>query len=174
MSTPERKLPGWVLPLGLVVLVGGLVAIALTRGPVELDPDTPEGTVQEYLLAISEQRWDDAIEVVHEDWRGSCEGSDLEAMHPGDFSAELGTEFGGEGEFIFEGGVAVAPGEPGAPATIPDDATQVEVTIHRSDDGGLGSSWSEYVVFELSNDGEFWWLVGDPWPHFTWACQAST
>jgi hypothetical protein len=171
MSSAEAKMPGWVVPLGLIVLVGGLVAIALSRGPVELDPDSPEGTVQEYLVAISEERWDDAIEVVHEDWRGGCEGSDLAALPQGDFSAELGTE--GQGEFFVDRGVAVAPGEPQAPATIPDDAAQVEVTINHSNDGALGSSWSEYVVFELSNDGDFWWLVGDPWPYFTWACQAS-
>ena len=82
----ERKIPGWVLPAGVVVLVAVLVVIALVRGPVALDPDTPEGTVQEYLLALSQGRYDEALEVVHEEWRGACEASDLEGFAQGDFS----------------------------------------------------------------------------------------
>jgi hypothetical protein len=163
----ERKVPGWLLPAGVVVVVVALVTIALARGPVELDPDTPEGAVQEYLLAISQQRYDDAMEVLHEEWRGGCEGGDLANFPPGDFSAELGSE---PGFGVIREDFMGAPGEV-APPTIPDDAVQVEVIINHQP-GGVGS-WSEPVVFELAFDGDFWWLVGDPWPYFIWSCRES-
>lgn len=162
--TTERRLPGWVLPVVLGIAVVGLVVIALNRGPVILDPDTAEGAVQEYLLAISEERWDDAVAVIHDDWRGSCRGEDLASFSPGEFSAELAgdTDFTG-----FRGGVAEGP-EPGP--TIPANTTPVEVAIIH-EDSGLGGSWEEYVYFEVSNDGDFWWIVGDPWPYFVWNCR---
>ena len=169
--TPVRsRLPGWLLPVGLAVVVVALVTIALTRGPVTLDPDSPEGTVQEYLLAISETRWDDAVAVIHDDWRGSCQGFELQRFAPGDFSAELGSPngFGGV-EVREEFGVTGEDGEPGL--TIPANSTQVDVTINHHDDGGLGAStWQEYVTFEVTFDGDFWWIVGDPWPYFLFSC----
>ncbi|MGB8360369.1 MAG: hypothetical protein WCE80_03120, partial [Acidimicrobiia bacterium] len=84
----------WLLPAGLFALVATLVVIALARGPVVLDPDTPEGTVQEYLQAIRDERWEDAIAVIHADWLGSCEASDLQGWTDTDFTATLGTDAG--------------------------------------------------------------------------------
>lgn len=169
MSEGPRRLPTWLLPVGLVVLVVGLVTIALTRGPVELDPDSPEGTVQEYLRAIDQERWDEAVEVIHADYRGECEGEDLAAFAQGDFSAELGAPDGATGfgvgfpeeDFTDEGGVEPPPGS---------DAT-VEVTIRHQDTGGLGGGWDEYVLFELTDTDDFWWIVNDPWPYFVWNCR---
>jgi len=165
MSTTQRGLGGWLMPLGLTVLVGGLVTIAVLRGPVELDPDSPEGTVQEYLVAISEERWEDAVAVIHPEWLGACDGEDLARFATIDFSAELGrNEFGGG--IIEERFVDIGAGEEPLPA----GDTNVEVTITHTDQGGLGSGWSEYVTFELADD-DFWWLVNDPWPYFVWNCR---
>ncbi|HWB88875.1 MAG TPA: hypothetical protein VG872_06645 [Acidimicrobiia bacterium] len=155
------------MPLGLALGVGGLVAIAMLRGPVELDPDSPEGTVQEYLVALDEQRWDDAVAVIHPDWLGACDSADLASFTPEGFTAELGHEgaFGGGvtgmGEVIVDEG-----GEP-----LPEPDTFVDVTITHGGQGGLGSNWSEFVTFNLVDDGEFWWLVNDPWPYFVWNCR---
>jgi hypothetical protein len=167
-TTTERRMPAWLLPVGIGFVVVALVTIALTRGPVELDPDTPEGTVQEYLLAISEERWDDALAVIHDDWRGTCEGFDLQAFAPGDFSAELGSNGFEDIELRDR---SVAPGGEGEPGpTIPNSATLVDVTINRHDGGGLGNTWQEFVTFEVTFDGDFWWIVGDPWPYFIFSC----
>jgi hypothetical protein len=162
MSPSGRRLPGWALPAVLVVLVVGLVALALSREPVSLDPDSPEGTVQEYLLAISEERFEDAISVIHDEWRGTCEPTDLEAVADTDFTAELGSQTG-------FGAARFGSAEGGMP--VPDHATDVRVTITQEDAGGFGGGWSEVVDFQLIDDGGFWWLVGDPWPHFAWSCQ---
>jgi hypothetical protein len=169
MMPTERRLPGWLLPVALGVIVVVLVTIALTRGPVSLDPDSPEGTVQEYLLAISESRWDDAVAVIHDDWRGSCQGFDLQAFAPGDFSAELGSADSFGGVPVREDFPAIGEdGEPGP--TIPENVTRVDVTINHHDGGGFGNTWQEQVGFEVTFDGDFWWIVGDPWPHFIFSC----
>ena len=167
MTTSQRRLPGWLLPVILGIAVVALVAVALTRGPVTLEPDTAEGTVQEYLVAISEERWDDAVAVIHDDWRGRCRGEDLARFSQGDFSAELGVP-SGFGGFGVGGGFAEGE-EPGP--TIPANTTAVEVTITHDQGGGIGSSWEEFVVFEVTDDGDFWWIVSDPWPYFIWNCR---
>ena len=160
----DRELPGWLLPTGLAVLVAALVVIALTRGPTEFDPDTAEGAVQEYLSAINEERWDEAIEVLHEDWREGCDGSDLAASSPGPFTATLRTdgEFSGPFNDDF---VALPRGAGETPPTVPDEVTRVEVNIRH------GEGFTDHAMFELVDDGGFWWLVGDPWPHFIWNCE---
>ncbi|MFP4073822.1 MAG: hypothetical protein ACLFRT_11685 [Actinomycetota bacterium] len=162
------QIPGWMLPAGLGVLVVALVAIALMRGPVSFDPDTPEGTVQEYLMAISEERWDDAIEIFHEDWRGECEGSDLAAAAPDSFTAELGNDRD-DGRFVEERSPPVPQGE-NPQVTVPEDVTRVNVNIRRNETGALGTGWSENVTFQLVEEDGFWWIIGEPWPSFTWSC----
>lgn len=169
MTPTQRRLSRWLLPVGLAAVVISLVTIALTRGPVSLDPDTPEGTVQEYLQAVNDRRWDDALAVVHEDWRGSCESFDLEVFAPDDFSAELGDPSGFDGFEVRENFTAI-PSDGSTMPTIPEDVSRVDVTINHRDGGGFGSSWQEHVVFELASDDDFWWIVGDPWPYFIFSC----
>jgi hypothetical protein len=135
--------------------------------------------VQEYLVAISEERWEDAVAVIHPDWLGQCGADDLSPFATTDFTAELGTSDGFGGGFGggFVGGFveqrfdeveAVAGDEP-----LPEADTTVEVTINHDDVGGLASGWSEYVVFEMTDEDDFWWISGDPWPYFVWNCRGS-
>lgn len=169
MSAKTGGFSNWLLPVGLGVLVVVLVVIALTRGPVELDPDTPEGTVQEYLVAIDEERWDDAVAVIHPDWLGECGGSDLSRFAQGEFTAELGAPAGFGGGVVREEFTVVGDG-PGQ--QLPDPDETVEVTIRHTDTGVVfGSGWDEYVIFELSDEDGFWWIVNDPWPYFVWNCR---
>jgi hypothetical protein len=158
----------WLLPAGLLTFVVVLVVIALVRGPVTLDPDTPEGTVQEYLQAIKDQRWEDAVAVIHADWLGSCDATNLEQWADTSFSAKLGTGtgFGGVTTQRF-----VEVGPEGTEMTLPEDTETVEVTISHDSGAGLGSSWDEYVAFELIPDDGFWWLADDPWPYFLLECR---
>ncbi|HUF15431.1 MAG TPA: hypothetical protein VMQ46_06060 [Acidimicrobiia bacterium] len=171
MSASTRQIPPWVMPAGLAVLVSGLVAVALLRGPVELDPDTPEGTVQEYLLAIDEERWDDAVALIHQQWLGECDQVDLSRTNPGEFTAGLGFSNQAFGGGLVERGfdVIAEPDETGAP--LPGSDASVEVTITHGGGGGLGSQWDEFVVFELIDEDGFWWISGDPWPYFVWGCR---
>lgn len=170
MSDNGRAKRSWLLPTGLLALVVVLVVIALSRGPVTLDPDTPEGTVQEYLQAIRDQRWEDAVAVIHPDWLGSCEATDLEQFADPDFTATLGTGngFGGVVEQNF-----TAEGRGSGEEPLPEPTETVEVTISHNSGPGLGSSWDEYVAFGLIEDDDFWWLGNDPWPYFIWSCRES-
>lgn len=167
MSDNTRSLPSWLLPAGLFAVVVALVAIALSRGPVSLDPDSPEGTVQEYLQSISDERWDDAVAVIHPEWLGSCDGGDLQPFSDPNFTAKLGMDesmFGGIGSQRFED-TGAGPGLGPAPTET------VDVTISHNSGAGIGSSWNEFVVFELVDEDDFWWLAGDPWPYFIWNCR---
>jgi hypothetical protein len=168
----ESRSMKWVLPVALVLVVGGLVAIALVRGPAVFSADSPEGTVQEYLVAVSEERWEDAVAVVHPDWLGNCSGDDIALFQHGDFSAELGITDGFGGQIVREDFTSSAFPADQESEPLPEPDTEVEVTIiHQTSGGGLGSGWSEYVIFQLVDDGEFWWIVNDPWPYFVWNCR---
>ncbi len=174
----SEKKPGsrrWLLPVGLGVAVVALVAIALTRGPVELDPDTPEGTVQEYLRALNEKRWDDAVAVVHPQWLGECTGDDLAQFADFDFTAELGRSdtSGAFGGVIIEESFDVVGSDDGVAEDFPVVDTHVEVTISRGEGGAFGSGWNEFVVFEMVDEDDFWWVSGDPWPYFVWNCRGA-
>lgn len=175
MSEREPASRRWLLPVGLGVAVVALVAIALTRGPVELDPDTPEGTVQEYLLAINEKRWDDAIAVVHPQWLGECDGDDLAQYADFEFTAELGRNDVGAfgGVIVEETFTDIAGSEDAMSEDFPVVDTHVEVTISRGDSPVFGPGWEEYVLFEMVDEDDFWWVSGDPWPHFVWTCRGA-
>lgn len=173
MSDKKPNQRRWLLPAGLASVVVALVVIALTRGPVELDPDTPEGTVQDYLVAIDEKRWDDAVAVVHSEWLGECDGNDLAQFADFEFTAELGRSdssgpFGGG---IVEERFDVVGSDNAMSEDFPVVDTHVEVTINRGDGGAFGPGWDEYVLFEMVNEDDFWWVSGDPWPYFVWNCR---
>ena len=55
---------GWLVPVGAAVLIVSLVAVALVREPAQLDPNTPEGTVQVYLQALSDGDYEGAFAVL--------------------------------------------------------------------------------------------------------------
>ena len=59
---------GWLVPVGAAVLIVALVAVALVREPAQLDPNTPEGTVQVYLQAISDGDYEGAFAVLDPDF----------------------------------------------------------------------------------------------------------
>lgn len=174
MKEGSPRLPGWLLPTGLVVVVVALVAIAMTRGPTSFDPDSPEGAVQEYLQAINEQRWEDAVGVIHPEWLGNCDAGDIAGFAPSDFTADLGNDGGsvfGGGDLMREtfAEPETSVGEEPPLPTNPDEL--VEVTITRDQGGGLGGGWSEYVRFEVLDEDGFWWIINDPWPYFVWNCR---
>lgn len=172
MRESESGWGRWLLPVGLGVAVVALVAIALNRGPAELDPDTAEGTVQEYLLAINQKRWDDAVAVIHPQWLGDCDGDDLAQYADFEFTAELGRgDTNGFGGVVVEERFDVIGSEDEPVEEFPVVDTQIDVTIRRGDSPVFGPGWDEYVVFEMVDEDDFWWVSGDPWPYFVWNCR---
>lgn len=147
----ESKRPAWLLPTGIVLLVLVLVVIALVREPVQLDPATPEGTVQEYLQAISDDDYEKAFELLDPEEFEGCVPSDIE-RHVQDepFTAS------------FESDVHPLDDE---------DTVIVNVRIRFGTDGPFGSGWETFESFELIRDDGAWLITDEPWPRFFWECR---
>jgi hypothetical protein len=155
-----------VIAVGVVALVG----IALARGPAQLDPSTAEGTVQEYLQAISDQRWEDAYAVLDEQRFADCGPEDIANVNPGPFSATLGQSDDSGVEIPIAPGGGFDNGIPGT-TTPPDDTALVQVTLRFGEGGVFGSGWEQWETFSLVSRDGFWWISEDPWPYFRWSCS---
>jgi len=138
----DRKLPGWLLPTVGVLAVVALVAAGLLREAPELDPSTPEGTVQAYLEAVFAGDQDAAAALTE----GECDtnlgpGSQVEGV-----SASL--------------------------ASVEADENQATVIVNMSQPttdpfGGL-SEWQEWFGL-LNHDGT--WMIQQPvWPYYSVEC----
>lgn len=133
---------------GLVVLVA-LVVIALVREPVELDPGTPEGTVQGYLQAIADEDYEAAIAFLEPELAESCTASDL---------------------------IEFAPQEPFSATLVDTEETDETATVVASisftpapgplDPGLEGMD----TYFDLTLIDGVWRITNDPWPYYTWSC----
>lgn len=147
------KSPQWPIPAGIGLLVVVLVVVALVREPVELDPGTPEGTVQEYLQALGDGDYERAIGLLEPERFEDCTPAHLARFTPDEpFTATL--------------------------ESTPRDETDetrafVDVRMRFGTNGLFGSSWETYESFTLVNEDGFWWITEDPWPHFGWECGAG-
>jgi hypothetical protein len=147
-DAPPVSVSRWLVPLLVIIGIAVLVGIALGRGPVTFDPTTPEGAVQEYLLAISQSRWDDAYAILDPEAFSDCDPDDIAANGaPQDFSAvHEGTETAGEN-------------------------TLVRVTLRFGDQDPINPGWEQPEQFVLVDRDGSWYITQDPWPYFRWACE---
>jgi len=140
--------PRWLWPAAFAGLTIALVAIALARGSVTLDPATPEGVVQEYLRAVAADDYDAAFELVDPELIEDCGPADTrQADWIGAFTATL----------------------PHAAEPPVGERALVDVTI-RVSEGPLLPSWVREEAFALIARDGVWWITDDPWPHFWWDC----
>lgn len=147
----ETNRPVWLLPAGIGLLVLVLVVVALVRDPVQLDPETPAGAVQEYLQAISDEDYEAAFELLHPDEFEECFPSDIERhAHNEPFTASLESDR----EPVSDG-----------------DRVLVNVRMRFGTDGPFGSGWETFESFELVSEDGFWWITGEPWPYFSFECR---
>jgi hypothetical protein len=138
----DRRLPGWVLPVvgALVVIV--LVAVGILRETPELDPSTPEGTVQAYLEAVFAGDQEAAAEFTE----GECDpnlgpGAPVEGV-----SATLVSVEGDDAQAIVE----------------------VRLSQPTTDPFGGLSEWPEWFNL-ISRDGT--WMIQQPvWPYYSVEC----
>ena len=138
----ERKLPGWLLPVAGALVVLALVAAGLLRETPELDPSTPEGTVQAYLQAVFAGDQERAAEYTD----GECEPNLGPAVPVEGISAALVRVEGNDNQRT----VFVKLSQP-SPDPI----------------GGL-SEWEEWFNL-ISNDGR--WVIQQPaWPYYGVEC----
>ncbi len=140
----------WWLFGGAALGIGALLIIALAREPVVLDPNTPEGTVQNYLQAISDGDYAGAFNLIDPDLTEGCRATDLATSAPRNpFSATLGeTETTGNTAFVT---VTIRQGASPGPF-----------------DPAIGG-YPEF--FDLENKTGVWLISGRPWPYFEWMCE---
>jgi hypothetical protein len=138
----DRKLPGWLLPtLGGVVVVA-LVAAGVLRDAPELDPSTPEGTVQAYLEAVFDGDQEAAAALTE----GECDTNLGPGIQVEGVSATLKSVEGDENQ-------ATVIVKMSQPSTEPF--------------GGL-SEWEEW--FSLLNHDGTWMIQQQVWPYYAGEC----
>ena len=140
---------GWLVPVGAAVLIVALVAVVLVREPAQFDPSTPEGTVQEYLQAISDGDYERAFAVLDPEFYEGCDPSSLAIYCQDNFTARI------------EGG------------RKPDDSDTafVRVSMTFRDGGPFGSQWTDHQSFTVIRQDDSWRITGeDVWPYFAWDC----
>jgi len=145
LATPTLK--RWLIPVLVAVAVIALVVIALLRGQIQFDPTSPEGAVQEYLQAIVDKRWEDALAVLDPQAFETC-GPEHISSHVWDqeFTAShVGTNYGSTFTFV-------------------------EVQFEYRDGGpwGGGGWWEQFTLFE---ENGLWYITDDPWPNFRFSCS---
>lgn len=144
-----KDAPRWLWPTVIGGLVIVLAVVALIREPVELDPTSPEGTVQGYLQAISDDDYNTAFEALDpESFEGCTAASIQRARWHDTFTASL----------------------PEATDPPEGDNAFVEVTMHFGQGGVFGGGWDSDEVFILISRDDVWWITDDPWPYFKWDC----
>ena len=144
----EGTMRRWLIPGLIAGCVLVLVIIALARDPVQYDASTPEGVVQRYLQAVSDEDYETAFIYLDPDFYAECNPSDLATHSPEPFGASLGETF----------------------TTGSADAV-VEVTLRfGAGEGPFGSSWTTYESFHLVGSNDSWWITDDAWPYFSWDC----
>lgn len=145
-----KNWPKWIWPVVIGGLVIALVVVALAREPVELDPTTPEGVVQEYLQAISDGEFEAAFATLDPESFEGCTAADIQrSVWQESFTASLPTETGDH-----SGGRAL-----------------VDVTMRFGNGGIFGGGWDSREVFVLVQRDGVWWITEDPWPYFSFECR---
>lgn len=141
----DRKLPGWVLPVAGAVGVIALVVIGLSRGPAELDPATPAGTVQLYIQALV----DGDFETASSYWA-------TDGCFP-----ESSTPTGG------------APEVSASLVRVDGNDTQADVVVKLTETSGdpMGGLYEYEEWFALVNQDETWKIRQPSWPYYDQLCE---
>lgn len=138
----------WTVPAIAVVVIAVLSVIALTRSPVELDPESPEGTVQAYLQAIADDDYVAAHALLSQEIRSDCSPTDIaNNVYYETFNAVLGD--------VVEVG----------------DQMTVEASIQFGSaalDPGSDGYYEQFILIRENGD---WVITSDPWPYFTYGCR---
>lgn len=142
----DRKLPVWVLPALGVAVVVALVVFGMNRPPVELDPDSPEGTVQQYIDALGRGDFDTAASF----WATTgCTPESVIPTMPTDVSAALEDVEGG-----------------GQQATV-------IVRITESATDPMDGPYERQEWFVLVNEDGSWRIEQPAWPYYDQVCEET-
>ena len=137
--------------LGLVVAAISIMALiavlAVKETTPQLDANTPEGTVQQYLQSVSKRDFDTAITYLASDTKCKIEDFDQTSVQDS-FRISL------------------------SDTSITSDSATVKVSIEKSSGDPFGGSYAESQTFRLAKSGSGWKISGIPWP--TYQCGGES
>jgi hypothetical protein len=139
----SEKRANRVLGIVLVAIaIVALVAVLAVKEPTaQLDKDSPEGVVQQYLTAVTEKDFNQAMNYLASD--SKCTIQDFERAYVQD-SLRIGL----------------------SDLTTTANSASVTVRIETSNGDPFGSSYSESQTFRLTKDDSGWKITGIPWPTY--------
>jgi hypothetical protein len=140
-----HRLPGWVLPVAGVVAVVVLVVIGLNREPEQLDPGTPEGTVQAYIAALTAGDFDTAASL----W--SDQGCIPESVEPTGGAPDISATL-----VRVEGG---------------DDEATVVIGITDNTVDPVNGIYEYQEWFNLVREDGSWRILQPSWPYYDQMCE---
>lgn len=131
--------------LGIVVAVIAIVALIVvlaSRQPTtQLDEGSPEAAVQQYLQAVSDRNFDQALEFLSEDSKCTVEDFDRAYIQE---SLRIGL----------------------AESSANQETAVVTVSIQSSNGDPFGGTYTEERNFRLVNSDGEWKITGTPWPNY--------
>jgi hypothetical protein len=143
----DRRFPGWLFPVAGVVGVVALVAIGLAREPAELDPESPEGTVQLYIEALVDGDFDTAVTYLADD--GCIPTSIIPTGGAPDVSAALVNVDGN------------------------DTAATVTVRLIGTSADPVSGTYEYQEWFSLIKQDDRWRIRQPTWPYYDLPCEES-
>ncbi len=131
--------------LGLIVAAISVVALiavlAVNEDTQQLDATTPEGTVQQYLQAVTARDFDAAITYLATDT--DCKIEDFDQAY-------------------IQDSIRISLSD----STITGDSASVKVNIENSSGDPFGGSYKESQAFRLTKTENGWKIAGIPWPTY--------
>ena len=127
--------------LAVIAIVAVIVVLSVNEPVAQLDKDSPEGTVQQYLGAITDKDFSQAMDYLESD--SKCTIQDFERAYIQD-SLRIGL----------------------SDLTTTADSASVTVKIETSSGDPFGGSYSETQTFTLTKEESGWKVTGIPWPTY--------
>lgn len=131
--------------LGLVVAAISIVALiavlAVKDTTQQLDATTPEGTVQQYLQAVTTRDFDTALTYLAADTK--CKIEDFDQAY-------------------IQDSIRISLSD----SSITGDSASVKVNVENSSGDPFGGSYKESQAFRLTKSSDGWKIAGIPWPTY--------
>ena len=127
--------------LAVIAIVAVIVVLSVNEPVAQLDKDSPEGTVQQYLGAITDKDFSQAMDYLESD--SKCTIQDFERAYIQD-SLRIGL----------------------SDLTTTANSASVTVKIETSSGDPFGGSYSETQTFTLTKEESGWKVTGIPWPTY--------
>jgi hypothetical protein len=131
--------------LGIVVAAISIVALiavlAVKEDTPQLDANTPEGSVQQYLQSVTERDFDTALTYLADNTK--CKVEDFDQAY-------------------IQDSIRISLSD----SSIKGDSASVKISIENSSGDPFSSGYTESQTFRLTKSDSGWKITGIPWPTY--------